>query len=304
MGLDTSDDAAVYRVADDVAVIQTVDFFPPMVDDPYVFGQIAAANALSDVYAMGGRPVLALNIVCFPSCLPNDVLAEILRGGADKVNEAGAVIAGGHSVEDNEPKYGLAVTGVVHPDKMLSNATAIPGDFLVLTKPLGTGIINTAVKGNLAEPESVSHAVKYMASLNALAAQAMADVGVNACTDITGFGFLGHAGEMARGSGVSLEIWAEKCPVLPGVVELARMGMVPGGAYSNRQYLGDNIFFNGDIKRELQDILFDPQTSGGLLISVSEEKCRDLMELMVNNQVPAVVVGRVKSKEEHLITVR
>ncbi len=303
VGLDTSDDAAVYQVSADVAVIQTLDFFPPMVDDPFVFGQIAAANALSDVYAMGGRPVLALNIVCFPSCLPTDVLAEILKGGADKVNEAGAVIAGGHSVQDDEPKYGLAVTGLVHPDEMLSNATAAPGDVLVLTKPLGTGIINTAVKGNLADDEAISQAVKYMAMLNATAAQGMIEVGVNACTDITGFGLLGHAAELARASKVALEIWGDKCPVLPGTKELARMGMIPGGAYTNRQYLGDDVSIKESVAREIQDILFDPQTSGGLLISVPEERVDQLLKEMQRRKVPAVAVGTVKPAAQHLISV-
>lgn len=304
VGPETSDDAAVYRVSDDTAVIQTLDFFPPMVDDPYIFGQIAAANALSDVYAMGGRPLLALNIVCFPNCLDVKVLKEILRGGADKVNEAGAVIAGGHSVEDNEPKYGLAVCGIVQPDKMLSNSGAVPGDMLVLTKPLGTGIINTAIKGDIASEETAALAVKYMSMLNNKAAEAMLKVGVNACTDITGFGFLGHAAEMARASNVTLEIWSKECPVIPGVKDLAMMGMIPAGAYNNRYHLGDNVVFDLSVPREIQDVLFDPQTSGGLLISVSKNKAHHLMEILKQEQVPAALVGCVTSKNNTLISVR
>jgi selenide,water dikinase len=304
VGLDTSDDAAVYKVNDETAIIQTVDFFPPMVDDPYLFGQIAAANALSDVYAMGGKPVLALNIVCFPNCLPTDVLESILRGGADKVSEAGAIIAGGHSVQDDEPKYGLSVMGTVHPQKMLANATAKPGDVLVLTKPLGCGIINTAVKGDLADKETVSKAIKYMAMLNKQAAEVMDKVGVNACTDITGFGLLGHASEMAKGSNVSLELWSEECLIIPGVIELAQMGMIPAGAYSNRQHLGKDVMFSSNVPRALQDIMFDPQTSGGLLISVPEPKVDGLLNLLTAQQVPGVAIGRVLAAEEQLITVR
>ncbi|MBM7855598.1 selenide,water dikinase [Desulfohalotomaculum tongense] len=304
VGLENSDDAAVYRITDDTAIIQTLDFFPPMVDDPYIFGQIAAANALSDVYAMGGRPVMALNIVCFPNCLDTAVLEEILRGGADKVSEAGAVIAGGHSVEDDEPKYGLAVTGLVHPDRMLSNGGALPGDVLVLTKPLGTGIVNTAVKGNLASQETSSLAVKYMAMLNNKAGQVMNKVGVNACTDITGFGLLGHAAEMARASNAAMEFWSSECPVIPGVIELAQMGMIPAGAYNNRQHLGDGVTFADSVPREMQDIMFDPQTSGGLLISVPEHKADRLLNLLKESQVDAVTVGRVTSGGGQLIKVK
>ncbi|RYD05288.1 hypothetical protein N752_09955 [Desulforamulus aquiferis] len=230
VGLDTSDDAAVYKLNDDIATIQTVDFFTPMVDDPYLFGQIAAANALSDVYAMGGSPLLALNIVCFPACLPTEVLGEILRGGADKVSEAGAITAGGHSVQDDEPKYGLAVTGLVQPDKVYSNATARAGDLLILTKALGTGIINTGIKADMVSQEDYNRAVKTMATLNKEGARAMLEIGANACTDVTGFGFLGHGAEMAKASGLSLTVFSERVPILPGTKELARMGIIPGGA--------------------------------------------------------------------------
>ena len=302
VGIETSDDAAVYRINDDLCLIQTIDFFPPMVDDPAVFGQIAAANALSDIYAMGGRPILALNIVCFPNCLPADVLGEILRGGAEKVYQAGAVIAGGHSVEDDEPKYGLAVTGLVHPEKLLTNAGAQTGDVLVLTKPLGSGIINTAIKGNIADQQSYDQAVKYMAMLNAAAGAAVADIGANACTDITGFGLLGHAAEMAKASSKSIELWSEACPIISGALELARMGIIPAGAYNNRSYLGDQVVFDG-VDREIQDVLFDPQTSGGLLISLPEQKADRLVNMLKEQEVPAAIVGRVVAAEEHLIKV-
>ncbi|KJS68259.1 MAG: hypothetical protein JL50_04925 [Peptococcaceae bacterium BICA1-7] len=301
VGPNTSDDAAVYRLRDDLAIIQTVDFFTPVVDDPYLFGQIAAANSLSDIYAMGGKPLLALNIVCFPTCLPTEVLGEILRGGADKATEAGAIIAGGHSIQDNEPKYGLAVTGLVDPRKVKSNAGALPGDILVLTKPLGTGIINTAAKGELAPEEYIKAAVENMAALNKGAAQLMAGYDVHACTDITGFGFLGHAAEMARASHVSLEIWAGSVPLLPGAMEMAAMGMIPAGAYSNRDFMTGQVRLPEKISPEMTAILHDPQTSGGLLISISEKAHQALLEEMKGRGIPAAAVGRVMEKEEILI---
>lgn len=272
-----------------------------MVDDPYLFGQIAAANSLSDIYAMGGKPLLALNIVCFPTCLPTEVLGEILRGGADKATEAGAIIAGGHSIQDNEPKYGLAVTGLVDPRKVKSNAGALPGDILVLTKPLGTGIINTAAKGELAPEEYIKAAVENMAALNKGAAQLMAGYDVHACTDITGFGFLGHAAEMARASNVSLEIWAGSVPLLPGAMEMAAMGMIPAGAYSNRDFMTGQVRLPEKISPEMTAILHDPQTSGGLLISISEKAHQALLEEMKGRGIPAAAVGRVMEKEEILI---
>ncbi len=303
VGVDTSDDAAVYRLNDDLYLIQTIDFFPPMVDEPAVFGQIAAANALSDIYAMGGQPTLALNIVCFPNCLPTDVLAEILRGGAEKVHEAGAVIAGGHSVEDEEPKYGLAVTGLVKAQDLLTNAGAQMGDVLIITKPLGSGIINTAIKANIAAKEVAEQAVKYMAMLNAAAGKAMTEVGVNGCTDITGFGLLGHAAEMARASNKSIELWSKNCPFLPGALDLARMGIIPAGAYNNRHHLGEQVSFADSVVREVQDILFDPQTSGGLLISLPEDKADSLLNKLQKNDVPAAAIGRVIARQEQLIKV-
>jgi len=304
VGADTSDDAAVYRLTEDLAVIVTVDFFTPMVDDPYQFGQIAAANALSDVYAMGGRPLLALNIFCLPNCLPLDTAAEILRGGADKVLESGSLIGGGHTVQDDEPKYGLAVVGLVHPDRVLSNAGARPGDVLVLTKPIGTGIINTAFKGGLAGEEVYRAAVENMAALNKDAAECLKEADIMACTDITGFGFLGHAAEMARASKVSLQISSQALPLLPGALDFARMGLIPAGAYDNRRFLQDDVVFAAGVEQELQDILFDPQTSGGLLIPVRPEQAGLLIESMHQKSlVHAVVVGKVISPQDFLIKV-
>jgi selenide,water dikinase len=281
-----------------------VDFFPPVVDDPYTFGQIAAANALSDIYAMGGRPLLALNIVCFPGCLDAGVLVEILRGGAEKVREAGAIIAGGHTVEDDEPKYGLCVLGVARPREIVTNAGARPGDLLILTKPLGTGIINTAAKAELASPEAAAAAVRSMAALNEKASLAMRETGASACTDITGFGLLGHAAEMARASGVSLAFSLSAVPLLPQVPELAAMGMIPAGAYRNRDFLGDEVFFAPEIPPAQKIIFFDPQTSGGLLIATGEEKAEALVKKLAENGVAqARVVGRATGKGKELIRV-
>ena len=272
-----------------------------MVDDPYLFGQIAAANSLSDIYAMGGKPLLALNIVCFPNCLPTEVLEEILRGGADKTTEAGAIIAGGHSIQDNEPKYGLAVTGLVDPRRVKSNAGALPGDILVLTKPLGTGIINTAAKGELASEESIKAAVENMAALNKNSAEVMAGYDAHACTDITGFGFLGHAAEMARAAHVSLEIWAGSVPLLPGAMAMAAMGMIPAGAYSNRDFMAGQVRLPAEMSPEMAAILYDPQTSGGLLIAVDEKAYETMLREMKGSGIPAEAVGRVMKKGEVLI---
>lgn len=304
VGLETADDAAVYRLTEDMAVIETVDFFTPVVDDPYLFGQVAAANALSDIYAMGGRPLLALNIACFPNCLSPDILALILKGGADKVMEAGAVIAGGHTVEDEEPKYGLAVTGLVHPQRIITNAGARPGDALVLTKPLGTGIIATAVKAELAPPGSAKAAIDSMVALNRTAAEEMLTLDVHACTDITGFGLLGHAAEMAEASGVSIIFHHETMPLLPRAEELAAMGLIPGGAYNNRDHLGERVEFASSISPARRAILFDPQTSGGLLMAVPAEKAAALVEKLHSRGVNAArLVGQVVSGEKWLIRV-
>lgn len=300
MGLETSDDAAVYKVSDSIALIQTVDFFTPVVDDPYLFGQIAAANALSDVYAMGGEPVLALNIVGFPDCQPTSVLAEILRGGADKVKEAGAVLAGGHSIQDAEPKYGLSVTGFVHPERVLKNAGAEAGDVLLLTKPLGSGILNTAVKAELAEEADAGEVVRTMAALNKKARDVMVHFSVHSCTDITGFGLAGHGLEMAKASDVSLEIDLDSLPVLSGAREYASMGLVPGGAYRNREYVGAGAAFGRDASEADMDIVFDPQTSGGLLIALPEAQAGELLAALegAGMETPYARIGRVTRRKE------
>lgn len=266
--LDTSDDAAVYKINDDIALVQTLDFFTPVVDDPYTYGQIAAANSLSDVYAMGGRPLTAMNITCFPSCLSTDILKDILRGGADKVMEAGGLLIGGHSVEDDEPKYGLSVTGIVHPKKVWANSGAREGDDLILTKPIGTGILNTAIKAGLTTKAQYNDAVDTMITLNKYAFEAVDGLNISACTDITGFGLLGHAYEMAKASNVSLEIYSDNIPIIQGAVEFAEMGIIPAGMYANKKHIEDKIFMNNTVKGAIQDILYDPQTSGGLLLAI------------------------------------
>lgn len=303
VGLDTSDDAAVYKINDDLAIIQTLDFFTPVVDDPYTFGQIAAANSLSDVYAMGGEPKLAMNIVCFPNCLSPDVLTEILKGGHDKVKESGAVLVGGHTVEDDEPKYGLSVTGFVHPNKVLTNGDAKPNDLLVLTKPIGTGIINTAIKGGLAAQNHYDEAVKVMTTLNKFAIEAGNKVGINGCTDITGFGLLGHGLELAEASSVTLKINHKDIPLIEGALEFAQMGLVPAGAYSNEVYIGDKVKISSDIPREIVDVLYDPQTSGGLLMSVPEDKVDKLLEELKNTPTSFGVIGKVLDKEDKYLII-
>lgn len=293
VGIETIDDAGVFRLREDLALIQTLDFFTPIVDDPYLFGQVAAANALSDIYAMGGRPLTAMNVVCFPTKKVDvEVLGEILRGGAEKIIEAGAVLVGGHSIEDEEPKYGLAVTGIAHPDRIVTNSGARPGDKLVLTKPLGTGILATALKADMAGRETEEEMVRWMAMLNRDAAAAMMEVGVHACTDITGFGLLGHCLELAQGSGVDVILESGEIPLLPGVLDLAAMGLVPGGAYNNRRYMEGKVRFEGRVKEALQDVLFDPQTSGGLLMAVAPEKVSPLLsELQRRGVGTARVIG-------------
>lgn len=303
VGLDTSDDAAVYKINENLALIQTLDFFTPVVDDPYVFGQIAAANSLSDVYAMGGEPKLAMNIVCFPNCLDPSVLVEILKGGYDKVKEAGAILVGGHTVEDDEPKYGLSVAGFVHPDKVLTNSNAKPGDVLVITKPLGLGIINTAIKGGIADKTSYDEAVKVMSTLNKFGKEALEKVKVNSVTDITGFGLLGHALEMAESSEVTIKIYYKEIPLISNTLEYARMGLVPQGAYNNRGYIGDNVKFNNQIPEEMEDVLFDPQTSGGLLISVPKKEVDQLFKALANNPISYSIIGEVVKKEEKYLIV-
>ena len=304
VGFDTSDDACVYKLNDETAIIQTLDFFTPIVDDPYLYGQIAAANALSDVYAMGGIPTLALNILCFPNCLSLETLREILAGGYNKVQEAGAIVAGGHSVEDDEPKYGLSVTGFVHPGRLWSNATAKAGDLLILTKPLGSGITTTAAKADAISPEVFVYSTNAMAALNKYGRDAAVRVGANSCTDITGFGMLGHTREMADASKVTIELWGNKIPILPGAEELAMMGIIPAGAYRNREYVEDKVEFSSEVPRHLQDILCDPQTSGGLLLSVDEAGAGEMMDLLSERCPDSVIVGRVLSRQDKSILVK
>ena len=283
-------------------MIQTVDFFTPIVDDPYMFGQIAAANSLSDVWAMGGEPALALNIVGFPNCLDPAILGDILAGGADKVKEAGAVLVGGHSVQDDEPKYGLCVSGFVHPDKIFKNYGCRPGDVLVLTKQIGSGIINTAIKADLASPSAIREAQTVMASLNKKGKQAVEKYDVSACTDITGFGLLGHCVEMASASDVTFELNVRNIAYMEDAIDFAKMGLIPAGAYKNRGYSIDQVEC-GSVEEHYVDLLYDPQTSGGLLISVAPDELdvmmKDFEEAKLDTKVS--VVGRVAPKSDKLI---
>jgi selenide,water dikinase len=305
VGSSTSDDAAVYRLNDDLALVQTVDYFTPVVDDPYTFGQIAAANALSDIYAMGAKPLLALNIIGFPiKLLPLEIMVEILKGGADKVKEAGAIVAGGHTIEDNEPKYGLAVTGLIHPGRVIKNAGANPGDVLILTKPLGTGIINTAVKGKLADEPTRRAAVEVMTALNDRAAGVMFSLGVSACTDITGFGLLGHLYEMLSASGVGGRIYLKDVPVLEQVRNLAEMGLIPGGAYRNLEYLEEWLRWDKEIDETDRLILADPQTSGGLLMAVSGKRSDEAVSALRAEGVTGVKIGEIIESSIPLINVK
>lgn len=303
VGTETSDDAAVYKINDDLAMIQTVDFFTPVVDDPYLFGQIAAANALSDVYAMGGEPKVALNLAAFPDCLDIEILGEILKGGADKVIEAGAVLAGGHTISDNEPKYGLCVSGFVNPKLMWKNYGAEAGDVLILTKPLGTGILSTAIKGELAAENEIEAAVKNMTYLNRYARDIAAGFTIHSCTDITGFGIAGHAMEMAKGSAKTLVLDTGSLPVLKGVQAYTEMGLIPAGAYRNRAYL------ERDIESQLsgiwlEDLVYDPQTSGGLLLAVSREDAHELLKKLNTLELPSAMIGKVTEKQEKFLILK
>lgn len=294
MGLETSDDAGVYRLTDDLAIIQTLDFFTPVVDDPYAFGMITAANALSDIYAMGGDPVTAMNIIGFPvSEMDISVLQEILKGGLEKIKEAGALLVGGHSIEDSELKYGLSVTGIIHPDMIIRNRGAKPGDSLVLTKPIGTGIINTAIKGNLADEDLIELVIDIMSRLNNVASRQMRNYEVSACTDVTGFGLLGHICEMIDDKSVGLKLNWDKVPIIDQALDFARMGIVPAGAHRNRDYRKDMIRGLNDIGPVLSDILFDPQTSGGLLIALNDMDAGDLVDsLRFRGLTDAEIIGR------------
>jgi selenide,water dikinase len=297
VGLDPADDAAVYRLGPDQALIVTTDFFTPIVDTPYEYGAIAAANSLSDVYAMGGRPILALNIVAFPPDLPPEILTEILRGGAEKARGAGVVIAGGHTVQDKEPKYGLAAVGLVHPDRVMTKAGGRPGDLLVLTKPLGTGVIATAGKQEKVKPEHLSGAIEWMLHLNDRAAQLAQEFGVRGATDISGFGLLGHALEMAEASGVGLEIDLKAVPIMEGAKEYAAAWLFPGGTHDNRAYFGQRVKAAAGIADPDLMLLFDSQTSGGLLLCVPAEK-REAFEWRATQMEQAVwFIGRVAKGE-------
>jgi len=296
VGTSTADDAGVFRIAPDLALVQTVDFFSPVVDDPFEFGAIAAANALSDVYAMGGEPRTALNIACFPQQgVPVEVLREILRGGLAKAEEAGVVVVGGHTVADDEIKFGMAVTGFVHPERILRNVGARPGDALVLTKPLGTGIIATAIKHRAGTAAEHAAAVATMAALNAAAARVLRDFAVHACTDVTGFSLLGHAYEMARGSDVCLGFTAGRLPVLPGARRLAADGHLTGGSRRNREWLVDKVRVAPGLPADLVELAFDPQTSGGLLAALPETDAGRALDALAAAGVTAVVVGTVEA---------
>jgi len=305
VGLDRADDAGVYKVTDDIAIIQTVDFFTPIVDDPYWFGQIAAANALSDVYAMGGVPKTAMNLVAFPlKEMEIAVLRMIIQGGLDKIREAGVVLIGGHSVEDSELKYGLSVTGFIHPDRVLTKGGLQEGDRLILTKPLGTGIINTAIKGGLASEEIIDTATRLMATLNREAADVMSLYPVHACTDITGFGLIGHLAEMIVNAGIGIRLKSERIPIIPEALEYAGIGLVPAGTYNNREFRKSITEFGPSVDRFTQDVLFDPQTSGGLLICVDGEKADSLLHNLKKNGVEkAAVIGEVISGPREVIIV-
>lgn len=298
VGFDKSDDAGVYKINEDLALVQTVDFFTPVANNPYIYGQIAAANSLSDVYAMGGKPLTVLNLACFSAKIEPEILAEILKGGADKIKEAGATIVGGHTIDDDEIKYGLSVTGIVNPKEVVTNSGAEAQDILILTKPLGSGALTTALKIEfISDEEFNNEAAKVMGTLNKVAAEEMMKIGVNACTDITGFGLIGHSYEMAKGSNVKLEIDSKKLPYMNKTLEMIREYCLPSGAYSNEKYFEKWVEFDENIKEEVRLSVFDPQTSGGLLISVSRDKAEELLNnINSRSEIKAVIVGEVKER--------
>ena len=298
VGYDKSDDASVYVLDENTALIQTTDFFPPIVDDPYLYGKIAATNALSDVYAMGGEPKLALNILCAAEGMAEETIREILRGGYDAAYEAGAIITGGHTIRGAEPIYGLAVSGFVHPEKVLTNSSARPGDVLILTKPLGVGIITTGAKADMVEKEVLDRIYAQMATLNKAARDIMVGFQVHSCTDVTGFALMGHSYEMAQGSGCTIHIQVDKVPYHPEALELASMGLVPAGAYRNREYASAGVAVRGNISRAMEDILYDPQTSGGLLFALPEQEA-ELCLARLKQVIPnAAIIGYVTEKED------
>ncbi len=293
---DLMDDAGVYQLTDELALVQTVDFFTPIADDPFTFGQIAVTNALSDVYAMGAKPLTALSVACFPEDLDPEILAQILKGGESKLKEAGVALLGGHTVNDKELKYGLSVTGTVHPDRVLTNAGAEVGDILILTKPLGTAVLTTALKAGLVTEEEISQCILSMATLNKVAMEAMIEVGVHGCTDITGFGLIGHGVEMAKATNLQLELNWDTLPLLPQVMEFIEKGAVPGGTYSNQEYFQQDVFLGERTVNE-RLLLFDPQTSGGLLIAVSPDLAEGLLDRINNGQpIKGAIIGHVREK--------
>ncbi len=303
VGPETADDAGVYRIGAGLALVETVDIITPLVDDPFTFGRIAAANALSDVYAMGGRPATAMNLAFFPACsLPGQILADIMAGGLDAVREAGACLVGGHTVEDHELKYGLSVTGLINPERIVRNSTARPGDRLILTKPLGTGIVSTAIKADMVSPGVVDEAIRWMTALNAGAAELMLECGASACTDVTGFGFMGHACEMARGGGVTLEIGLDSVPLMGGVMDLASDGLVPAGCYRNRDHYAPFVSFPAGADDRMLP-LFDPQTSGGLLMALAPESATAFLSAAADRGLFAVVVGDVLPQREYAVVI-
>ena len=298
VGYDKSDDASVYVLDENTALIQTTDFFPPIVDDPFLYGRIAAVNAMSDVYAMGGEPRLALNILCAAEGMPEEAIREILRGGYDAAYEAGAIITGGHTIRGAEPIYGLAVSGFVHPKKVLTNSNAQPGDVLILTKPLGIGILTTAAKADMVDASVLNRIYAQMATLNKTARDVMVNYPVHSCTDITGFSLLGHGYEMAQGSGCTLHITVDTVPYHADALEFASMGLVPAGAYWNRQYAGPGVKLRREVSLAMQDILYDPQTSGGLLFALPEKDAEDCLRKLRDHIPQAAIVGYVTEKED------
>ena len=303
VGYDRSDDASVYYLDENTALVQTTDFFPPIVDDPFLYGQIAAANAISDVYAMGGEPKLALNILCLPESMTQDMVQELLRGGYDKAYEAGAIITGGHTIHGAEPIYGLAVSGFVHPKRILTNSGAKPGDVLLLTKPLGVGVLTTAAKAGLADEAVMQRIYRQMATLNKAARDIMVKYRVHSCTDVTGFALLGHSFEMAQGSGCTVHLRAAAVPFHPEAWELADMGFLPAGAYRNRDFFGPRVEVEPDVPLDLADVLFDPQTSGGLLVAMPEEEAEGYVTRLRELGQPAAVIGRVVARGERSVHV-
>ena len=301
VGYDKSDDASVYVLDDNTALIQTTDFFPPIVDDPYLYGKVAATNALSDVYAMGGEPKLALNILCAAEGMAEGTIREILRGGYDAAFDAGAIITGGHTIKGAEPIYGLAVSGFVHPQKVLTNSDAKPGDVLILTKPLGIGIITTGAKADMVEKDVMDRIYAQMATLNKSARDIMVQYGVHSCTDVTGFGLMGHSYEMAQGSNCTIHIRADHVPYHAEALELASMGLIPAGAYRNRAYAEAGVLVRGNIRLAMQDILYDPQTSGGLLFAIPEAEAESCLAQLKQTIPDAAIIGYVTEKEDSYI---